>query len=94
MNELALSRYEDLVIAEERLRVLIEIIYKATEYDPYEEGLRISNVRGESILRYLDLIDCDYKREYKRKEAEYKMKQEEYKRKKEEYNKQLNGGNK
>lgn len=58
MNEqviVDLSRYEDLITSEERLRALMEIIYKSTEYNPYEEGLRISNVKGERILRYLDL---------------------------------------
>ena len=83
MNEMSkyvnleLDEYKDLIIRADRLRVLIEIIYKATDYDPYEGGLRISNVKGERILRYLDLIDCDYQRELRRKEEEYKRKQEE-----------------
>lgn len=70
-----LDRYEDLIIAEERLRALEEVIYNSTEYSEYREGLRISN--DESILSYLDLIDGYYRKAVRNKKEEYEKKNKE-----------------
>lgn len=83
MNELSLSRYEDLITREERLVALIDIIYKSTEYDRYNKDLRIE--KGDYILNYLSVIDGNfYERELRRKEEEYKERLSKQVNKKEE----------
>lgn len=71
-----LGRYEDLIIAEERLRALEDVIYKATGYSEYSEGLRIDD--DKSILNYLSVINGTiYKNVLFAKKEEHKNKNKE-----------------
>ena len=87
MNEMSkyvnleLDEYKDLIIRADRLRGLMEIIYKSTRYSPYKEDLLIKD--GDDILKYLDLIDRYYGQELKKKEEEYRKRANEERGKKE-----------
>lgn len=78
MNEMSkyvsleLDEYKDLIIRADRLRGLLEIIYKSTRYSPSKEDLWITD--GDNILKYLDLIDRYYGQELRKKEEEYRKK--------------------
>lgn len=67
-----LEKYEDLIATNEKLKGLLNAIYKSSRYVPIMNDLALNN--PGSILFYLSFADDNYSKELKKKKEEYENK--------------------